>query len=265
MKRVQSFFCILILVFNIVSVFAQKNANTEIFLNIEGTVVENKNPVDIKAGIAGAKVILMDKNYKIILSKYTNKQGKFSLQALPNTQYFVIAEKKEYASKRISVTTAATFDASQDQIAIPLYKSKEKEDDRTEYLQKVVSDANDLPNKNSNTKTTTASNTKNETTSNTSTKNNSAPAANANVVFKIQFGKFANPAPVKFFAQLQGVEIFREEGFIVYTIGNYRTLFEANAALNEIKAKGYSGSFVTAYLDNQKISTTDAAAIAPKR
>lgn len=255
MKTIYSALVIIFSQFISSVLFAQNNSSNENFLNIEGTVVETKDPKNpVKVGLSGAKMILMDKNYKIILSKYSNKEGKFSLQAMPNTQYFVVAEKKGYGSKRISVTTAATFDAAQDQITIELLKTTGKEDDRSAYLQKVVDEANDL-----NSEKPVSSSSQNSEPSSASS------SADKSVVFKIQFGKFTNPAPVKFFASLQDVEIYREDGLIVYAIGNYRTLFEANTAMNELKAKGFKDSFVVAYLDGKKISNNEAAALAPKQ
>lgn len=84
-----------------------------------------------------------------------------------------------------------------------------------------------------------------------------------NPVFKIQIAtssKKMELTPANF-KGLSGVSIYEDKKIYKYTYGEYTTVEKANAALPEVRAKGYKDAFVVAFLNGERISLTKAAEI----
>lgn len=79
------------------------------------------------------------------------------------------------------------------------------------------------------------------------------------LVFAVQVGAFRNPIPqdhFRGFAPIRGEVV--GDGITRYSAGLFTAFDRANAAKNEIRAKGYSDAFVVAYLNGERIALNRA-------
>ena len=87
-------------------------------------------------------------------------------------------------------------------------------------------------------------------------------------VFKVQIGAYSKDVPVNVVNELialagQGIETTRNDaGLTVYTVGNFSNYTDAEAKKNELNAKGMGDAFVVAYIDDKRVSVSEARKIA---
>lgn len=85
-------------------------------------------------------------------------------------------------------------------------------------------------------------------------------------VFKVQFHTSAELMDLKpeNFNGLEGVEVYKADGIYKYTYGKSDTFEEAKKWQDEIRAKGYKGAFVVAFLNGERIDVHKAKTMAQK-
>lgn len=86
------------------------------------------------------------------------------------------------------------------------------------------------------------------------------------VVYKVQVGAFRNEVPADVFedlAPLAGEEL--PNGLKRYTAGMFTGFEGADAAREQVRARGYTDAFVTAYVDGRRVSITEAREEAVRR
>lgn len=86
------------------------------------------------------------------------------------------------------------------------------------------------------------------------------------VVFRVQLGAYKKRLSKKLFPGLPDlVEVKTEDGLYKYMTGAYSTFSEAAKNKVDIVAKGYTGAFIAAYKDGQRVSLTSVGATPVKK
>jgi N-acetylmuramoyl-L-alanine amidase len=80
------------------------------------------------------------------------------------------------------------------------------------------------------------------------------------IYFRVQFATsdVKKPTNSQEFKSLEDVRVYYHGGLYKYTTGNMKTLDEAVKLQQDVQQKGYKGAFVVAFLNEQRINTTDA-------
>ncbi len=86
------------------------------------------------------------------------------------------------------------------------------------------------------------------------------------ITFRIQFATSSTDKPLDSpeFANLKDVKKYSHNGLIKYTVGNEKSLKEANDLLLKMQEKGFKDAFVVAFLNDQRISPTEAVKLLNK-
>ncbi|MEO6904676.1 MAG: hypothetical protein ABI315_16225 [Bacteroidia bacterium] len=168
-----------------------------------------------------------------------------------------------YKGKRLSVLEAARITAqgstamatSPDMNKMPIFYNKASQNIPTQSLmEKTKVDNNALANQSDPSKTTLV---KKEKSNN----------VKSNIVFKVQIGVFKDQVPLdianKFLKiNKKGVSNYVDEnGLIIYTVGNYKTLEEAEKERLEIIKQDISDPFIIADNNGKRISVDEAKKI----
>lgn len=97
-------------------------------------------------------------------------------------------------------------------------------------------------------------------TNNTKPKPDSITSGKKEIFFRVQF--YTSPAKKVLnspeFKGLSDVRMYSQNNTYKYTSGNYKTLSEAAKYLDEVHNKGFKDAFVVAFVNEQRISPTEA-------
>lgn len=97
-------------------------------------------------------------------------------------------------------------------------------------------------------------------TNNTKPKPDSITSGKKEIFFRVQF--YTSPAKKVLnspeFKGLSDVRMYSQNNTFKYTSGNYKTLSEAAKYLDEVHNKGFKDAFVVAFVNEQRISPTEA-------
>ena len=86
------------------------------------------------------------------------------------------------------------------------------------------------------------------------------------ITFRIQFASSSVEKPLNApeFANFKNVKRYFHNGMYKYTVGNEKTLKEANDLLLKLHEKGYKDAFIVAFLNEQRISPAEAVKLLKK-
>ena len=89
---------------------------------------------------------------------------------------------------------------------------------------------------------------------------------NQEILFRIQFASSSTDKPLDApeFSNLRNIKKYFHNGLYKYTVGNEKSLKEANDLLIKVQGKGFKDAFVVAFLNEQRISPAEAVRLLKK-
>ena len=86
------------------------------------------------------------------------------------------------------------------------------------------------------------------------------------ILFRIQFASSSTDKPLDSpeFSNLKNIKKYFHNGMYKYTLGNEKSLKEANELLIKVQEKGFKDAFVVAFLNEQRISPAEAVRLLKK-
>lgn len=106
----------------------------------------------------------------------------------------------------------------------------------------------------------------------TPSSNKVAPAGNtpANIVYKVQLGAFRNQVPVEVMNKYlsiaeKGISNQKNGDLTIYTVGNFKSLQEAESVKADVVAKGITDAFIAVFNNGSKISIEEAKRLEGKQ
>jgi cell division septation protein DedD len=106
----------------------------------------------------------------------------------------------------------------------------------------------------------------------TPSSNKVAPAGNtpANIVYKVQLGAFRNQVPVEVMNKYlsiaeKGISNQKNGYLTIYTVGNFKSLQEAESVKADVVAKGITDAFIAVFNNGSKITIEEAKRLEGKQ